>query len=58
MRGICERLGLDTATLQGDHLEKLLQAIEPGLDVYVGKEKARRVVSEIRAAVAGMGGSR
>ena len=58
VRGICERLGLDPATLHGNQLEKLLQALEPGLDVYVGKEKARRVVSEVRAAVAALGGSR
>jgi hypothetical protein len=58
VRGLCEKLGLDADHLPHDHLERLLDAIAPGLDVYVGREKARAVVSEIRAAVGAQEGHR
>ena len=58
VRGLCEKHGLDTAKLHGAHLDKLLDALAPGLDVYVGKETARKVVAEIRAAVGALEGPR
>ena len=58
VRGLCEKLGLDVDHLPPEHLEQLLEAIAPGLDVYVGREKARAVVSAIRVAVSAQDGHR
>ena len=47
VRGFCNRLGLDALVLDHAQVTRLLDALAPGLDVYVGKEKAAIVVREI-----------
>jgi hypothetical protein len=51
VRGFCTRLGLDGPALDRAQVTRLLDALAPGLDVYVGKEKAAIVVREIWAAL-------
>ena len=40
-------------TLAGADLDKLLDALMPGLGVFVGRDKTRQVADEIRRAVRG-----
>jgi hypothetical protein len=58
VRGICERLGLDATHIHRDHLQRLLDALAPGLDVYVGKERARALVREIWTAMDALEGQK
>jgi hypothetical protein len=46
------KLGL-SPTLDGPDLDKLLDALMPGLGVFVGRDKTRQVADEIRRAVRG-----
>ena len=46
------KLGL-SPRLDGGDLEKLLDALMPGLGVFVGRDKTRQVAEEIRRAVRG-----
>ena len=51
VRGFCTRLGLDVPVLDRAQVTRLLEALAPGLDVYVGKEKATIVVRDIWSAL-------
>ena len=47
VRGFCTRLGLDVPVLDRAQVTRLLDALAPGLDVYVGKDKTTIIVREI-----------
>ncbi len=51
VKGLCQKLGLDGATLRRAEVERLIDALAPGLHVYVGKEKARAIVGAIWTAM-------
>jgi hypothetical protein len=55
VRGLCEKLGLDAAKLGQAEVKGLIDALAPGLHVYVGKEKARTVIQEIWTAMDKLG---
>ena len=57
VRGFCTRLGLDGLMLDRAQVTRLLDALAPALDVYVGKDKAAVVVRDIWTAL-DMQGSR
>jgi hypothetical protein len=46
------KLGL-SPNLEGRDLDRLLDALTPGLGVFVGRDKTREVADEIRRAVRG-----
>ena len=56
VRGLCEKLRLESAKVGRREVEGLLDALAPGLHVYIGKEKARTVVTEIWTALDALGG--
>jgi hypothetical protein len=56
VRGLCEKLRLDGAKLGRPEVEGLVDALAPGLHVYIGKEKARGVVQQIWTAMDELGG--
>ncbi len=47
----CKRLGLDAARLGGGDIDRLLQQIGLGLNVFIGREKTEMVLREIRRAI-------
>jgi hypothetical protein len=51
VRGICERLAGKGASMDRPRVEAVLEALEPGLRVYVGKDKTRTVMHEVRIAI-------
>ena len=58
VRGLYQKLDLDGAHLGRAQIEKLIDALAPGLHVYIGKEKAQAVVGEIWAAIDALGAGR
>ena len=56
VRGLCDRLVLDRAQLGRAQVETLIEALAPGLHVFVGKERTRVVVREIWTAIDELGG--
>jgi hypothetical protein len=50
-----QKLGLRGPTLSAAELEKLLDALTPGLHVFVGHERTQRMIEEIRGALTGGG---
>ncbi len=49
----CKRLGLDATRLANGDVEKLLQQIALGLNVFIGREKTENVMRTIRASLGG-----
>jgi hypothetical protein len=47
----CKRLGLDAARLRGGDVERLLQQIALGLNVFIGREKTDMVMRDIRGTI-------
>jgi hypothetical protein len=56
-RGVCERLAPDRSTIDHAGVTAILAELEPGLHVYIGKEKTDQVVRELWAAIRALGGS-
>ncbi len=56
VRGLCEKLDLQGTKLSRPQVEQLIEALAPGLHVFVGKEKARALVIEIWKAIDALGG--
>jgi len=54
-RAHCEKLGIaiDGAEITRDQLDALVKKVAQGLNIFVGREKAAVVVSQIHAAIAG-----
>jgi hypothetical protein len=52
VRGQASKLGL-SPTLDGSDLDRLLEALAPGLAVFVGREKTRALTAEILRLVRG-----
>jgi hypothetical protein len=50
VRGHCEKLGLGDMIDRSD-VERLVLALSPGLNVFVGRHKAESIVSELHAAL-------
>jgi hypothetical protein len=46
-RGVCEKLGLNRHKLEPGEVKQLLDALAPGLNVFVGRDRAGLVVREI-----------
>ena len=57
-RGHCEKLGVPTERMSADIAEKVVQAIAPGLRVFVGGEKSEAALDRIRRDVRAWGGPR
>lgn len=57
VRGVCARLAVDGAVLDRVQIQTILDALGPGLHVYVGKEKTQNVVREIWSALDALGGA-
>jgi hypothetical protein len=55
VRGLCEKLRLEGAKLGLAEVQELIDALAPGLHVYIGKEKARMVIQQIWTAMDGLG---
>ena len=55
-RGLCERLALGAGSLSRAEVARLIDALEPGLHVFAGKEKTRVIVDEIWSAIDALGG--
>lgn len=51
VRGHAERMGLRGANPSEGELERLLDAIGPGLGVFVGRDKTKRILDEVRSAL-------
>ncbi|HEY2511838.1 MAG TPA: hypothetical protein VGI39_13310 [Polyangiaceae bacterium] len=54
-----EKLGISGSRLNPAQLQALTDALRPGLNVFVGKEAAERIVREVHAALraeSGQGG--
>jgi hypothetical protein len=47
----CKRLGLNMAQIDGDGLERLLQQLGLGLNVFIGREKSETVMRDIRLSI-------
>ena len=47
----CKRLGLDAARLAAGDVERLLQQIALGLNVFIGREKTEKVMRDVRAEI-------
>ncbi len=58
VRGHAERLGLRGSHPAGADLERLLDALGPGLGVFVGRDKTQRILDEVRSALDANGGRR
>jgi len=56
VRGQCDKLGLSDGPLAADQLDALLECIGPGLHVFVGRDRAKHVLVEIRESVAKLDG--
>jgi hypothetical protein len=50
VHGFAARLGLDKPRMTRAQVESLLEALAPGLDVYVGGEKAKALVGSMGRA--------
>jgi hypothetical protein len=55
VRGLVERLGFG-GSLARSQVEHIVDALAPGLHVYVGKQKAQAVVREVWIALDALGG--
>jgi hypothetical protein len=47
-RGHCEKVGITTAQVSAAQLEKLIDVLRPGLNVFVGPEKTALIVEQVR----------
>jgi hypothetical protein len=56
VHGQASKLGL-SPTLEGHDLDRLLEAMAPGLAVFVGRDKTRALTAEIEKLVRGTGGA-
>ena len=48
VRGHCDKLGIADGEVREEQVQALLEALAPGLQVFVGRERAALVVAEIR----------
>jgi hypothetical protein len=55
-RGLWERLALGDGPLSRAEVARLIEALEPGLHVFAGKERTRVVIDEIWSAIDALGG--
>ncbi len=53
-QGLCAKHGLSGPALDARQLDALVAALEPGLNVFVGRDRARAVLASIRRAVDGL----
>jgi hypothetical protein len=51
-----EKLGASGPTLSADHVEQLLGALAPGLNVFLGRPTTRTALDQVRAALDLRGG--
>jgi hypothetical protein len=56
VRGVCGRLAVEGMALDRVRIQTILDALGPGLHVYVGKEKTQNVLREIWSALDALGG--
>jgi hypothetical protein len=56
--GVSEKLRLSRAELTGAEARTLVDALAPGLAVFIGRDKSRTVIEEIWAAVDALGAKR
>lgn len=51
VRGHAQRLGLRGERPAEGEIERLLDALGPGLGVFVGRDKTQRILDEVRGAL-------
>ena len=51
----CKRLGIDVQQIQHSQVDRLLQELSLGLNVFIGREKSEKVVRDIRVSLSGAG---
>jgi hypothetical protein len=56
-RGVCERCAPDMASIDHARVTAIFAELEPGLHVFIGKEKTQQVVHELWVAIRALGGS-
>jgi len=55
----CQKLGIAAASpVRPDQLESLLGKLSGGLNIFLGREKSKAVIGEIRQALTALGGTR
>ncbi len=47
----CDKLGLDGTRLEPEEIDRLLDALAPGLHVFIGKKKTEEAMYDIRKAL-------
>jgi hypothetical protein len=47
----CRKLGFDDGNLPAEQLDQLLGKLAGGLNIFLGREKSRVVISEVRSAL-------
>ncbi|WP_437552528.1 hypothetical protein WME97_14645 [Sorangium sp. So ce367] len=52
-----DKLEFKHGRLSPADVERLLDAVAPGLGVFVGRDKAQRILDEARAAIGAQGGA-
>jgi hypothetical protein len=52
VRGQCDKLGIDGDGVTDAEIEALVEAVTPGLHVFVGADKTAVVIGELRASLA------
>ena len=50
-RGQCDKLGIRLAPVSDAQLASLADALRPGLNVFVGRDNAERILREVRNAL-------
>ncbi len=56
-RGVCQRCVPGTPSIDHAGVTAIIAELEPGLHVYIGKEKTQQVVRELWAAIGALGGA-
>ncbi|WP_437329400.1 hypothetical protein [Sorangium sp. So ce381] len=57
VRSQADKLGFKHGRLSPADVERLLAAVAPGLGVFVGRDKAQRILDQARAAIGAPGGA-
>jgi hypothetical protein len=51
VRGMCDRMGGPGPSLERERMDAILAALEPGLHVYIGKDRTRQVMERVRTGI-------
>ncbi len=51
VRGVCDRMGGTGASLERARMDAILASLEPGLHVYIGKDRTQQVMERVRIEI-------